>query len=190
MPSKPKDIESIRKQESVPGGSANRQLNQDDDTESFVMARFKILKDRNISSTSSRMEEDCILDLEDFAMHSGANINIGDSPDTENDFGLNDLPINITDLTDLGFMEPVAEAPTRWSFFQALPHTQPLSATTDEADGTSNGNARQMVFSPLNGSLIQSYMASAEGKGSWPSISRQENTPLGWEHVPQEDSIR
>ncbi|KAG6469826.1 hypothetical protein ZIOFF_070757 [Zingiber officinale] len=190
LPSKLKDMESIRKRESLPGGSANCQLKQADDMESSAMARFKILKDRmrNISSTSRRMEEDCILDLQEFAMHSSANTNIGDSPDTENDSDMYDLPIN---LTDLGFMEPVAEAPISWSFFRAIPHTQPLSATTDEADGTSNGNARQMAPGPLYGSLIQSYMTSAKGKGSWPSTSMQENTPLGWEHVPhEEDSIR
>ncbi|XP_042448854.1 uncharacterized protein LOC122033756 [Zingiber officinale] len=166
LPSKLKDMESIRKRESLPGGSANCQLKQADDMESSAMARFKILKDRmrNISSTSRRMEEDCILDLQEFAMHSGANTNIGDSPDTENDSDMYDLPIN---LTDLGFMEPVAEAPISWSFFRAIPHTQPLSATTDEADGTSNGNARQMAPGPLYGSLIQSYMTSKEG--SWPS---------------------
>ncbi|XP_074589285.1 uncharacterized protein LOC141845135 [Curcuma longa] len=184
LPSKPKDIESIRKQESVPGGSANHQLNHSDES---VMARFKILKDRNISSTSRRLEEDYILDLEDFAMHSGANVNIGNSPDTENDSGMYDLPIN---LPDLGFMEPVAEAPIVWSPFRAMPHTQPLSATTDKTDGTSNGNTSRMALGPLYGSLIQSYMTSAKGKGIWPSTSGQDNTPLGWEHVPQEDSIR
>ncbi|XP_042381573.1 uncharacterized protein LOC121974526 isoform X3 [Zingiber officinale] len=173
-PLKPKDIEGITEQESQFSATANHESSKAEDVESSVMARFKILKDRDNNSVYRSTEAEYILDQESAARHTAENA-------TKNNPGM------IANLADIGLINSVANDEARPSLH--------VSGYED---------ASQMLPGPLNGSLIQSYMAHKQGswpsttedyvhkQGSWPSttedyVHKQGSWPFEWEHVMRED---
>ncbi|XP_074586167.1 uncharacterized protein LOC141841870 isoform X2 [Curcuma longa] len=159
-PSKPKDIEGITEQESQFSAPANHESSKAEDVESSIMARFKILKDRDNNSVYRSTEAEYILDQEDAAMHTGENA-------TKNNSGM------IANLADMGLINSVGDDEVRPSLH--------VSGYED---------ATPMLPGPLNGSLIQSYMTHKQGSWPGTTedyVHKQGSWPFEWEHVMRED---
>ncbi|CAL9755804.1 unnamed protein product [Musa acuminata subsp. burmannicoides] len=182
--------EGISKCQNPHEASATCESNKSEDIESSVMTRYKILKDRSVSSSYRSMEE---LDPEDTGTCSGTREVVYGSPDVANTSSIKDLPVN---LADLGFMESVMQPydedrPTPRS--SHLTSVQPLGAASDEELGSGLNisgyvDAKRMFSGPLNGSLIQSYMTY--NQGNWSLTSGYENSSSEWEHVLGEESTQ
>ncbi|URD95167.1 hypothetical protein MUK42_31823 [Musa troglodytarum] len=176
--------------------SSTHELNKSEDIESSVMARFKVLKDRIISSNYRSMEEQGTLLDSDTGTCSDAKENAPGSPDVADSSGTKDR-IN---LADLGFVEGVMQPngthkPKPWfSLSETRLDVQPPAATSDGEirpglDTSKYENTKEEVFSgPLNGSLIQSYMTYKQG--SWSLTGGHTNPKFEWEHVPREESTQ
>ncbi|RRT83225.1 hypothetical protein B296_00008244 [Ensete ventricosum] len=154
------------------------------------MSRYKVLKDRSVSSSYRSTEE---LDPEDTGTCSGTREVVYGSPDVANTCSIKDLPVN---LADLGFMESVMQPydedrPTPRSLH--LNAVQPLGAGSDDELGSGLNisgyvDAKRKFPGPLNGSLIQSYMTY--NQGNWSFTSGYENSSSEWEHVQGEESTQ
>ncbi|CAL9084115.1 unnamed protein product [Musa textilis] len=175
--------------------SSTHELNKSEDIESSVMARFKVLKDRIISSNYRSMEEQGTLLDSDTGTCSDAKENAPGSPDVADSSGTKDR-IN---LADLGFVEGVMQPngthkPKPWfSLSETRLDVQPPAATSDGEirpglDTSKYENTKEVFSGPLNGSLIQSYMTYKQG--SWSLTGGHTNPKFEWEHVPREESTQ
>ncbi|KAJ8486340.1 hypothetical protein OPV22_018825 [Ensete ventricosum] len=182
--------ERISKCQNPHEASATCESNKSEDIESSLMSRYKVLKDRSVSSSYRSTEE---LDPEDTGTCSGTREVVYGSPDVANTSSIKDLPVN---LADLGFMESVMQPydedrPTpRSSHLNAV---QPLGAGSDDELGSGLNisgyvDAKRKFPGPLNGSLIQSYMTY--NQGNWSFTSGYENSSSEWEHVQGEESTQ
>ncbi|KAJ8455695.1 hypothetical protein OPV22_035044 [Ensete ventricosum] len=175
--------------------SSTHELNKSEDIESSVMARFKVLKDRIISSNYRSMEEQgTLLNSEDTGTCSDAKENTPGSLDVADSSGTKDR-IN---LADLGFVEGVVQPydthePRPWfPLSETRLDVQPPDATSDgeirPGLDTSKYENTEVFSSPLNGSLIQSYMTYKQGSCSL--TGGHINPSFEWEHVPREESTQ
>ncbi|CAL9151820.1 unnamed protein product [Musa hybrid cultivar] len=175
--------------------SSTHELNKSEDIESSVMVRFKVLKDRIISSNYRSMEEQGTLVDSDTGTCSDAKENAPGSPDVTDSSGTKDR-IN---LADLGFVEGVVQPcdthkPRPWfSLSETRLDVQPPAATSDSEirlglDTSKYENNQEVFSSPLNVSLIQSYMTYKQG--SWSLTGGHINPSFEWEHVPREESTQ
>ncbi|RWV98223.1 hypothetical protein GW17_00038942 [Ensete ventricosum] len=175
--------------------SSTHELNKSEDIESSVMARFKVLKDRIISSNYRSMEEQGTpLNSEDTGTCSDAKENTPGSLDVADSSGTKDR-IN---LADLGFVEGVVQPydthePRPWfPLSETRLDVQPPDATSDgeirPGLDTSKYENTEVFSSPLNGSLIQSYMTYKQGSCSL--TGGHINPSFEWEHVPREESTQ
>lgn len=158
-PSKPKDIEGITEQESQFSASANHESSKAEDVESSIMARFKILKDRDNNSVYCNTEADYILDQEDAARHTGENA-------TKNNSDM------IANLADMWLINSVADE-VRPSL-----HVSGYVDARQMLPGPLNGSLIHSYMTHKQGSWPSTTEDVVHKQGSW---------PFEWEHVMRED---
>ncbi|RZS21728.1 hypothetical protein BHM03_00054400 [Ensete ventricosum] len=139
-------------------------------------------------------EQGTLLNSEDTGTCSDAKENTPGSLDVADSSGTKDR-IN---LADLGFVEGVVQPydthePRPWfPLSETRLDVQPPDATSDgeirPGLDTSKYENTEVFSSPLNGSLIQSYMTYKQGSCSL--TGGHINPSFEWEHVPREESTQ